>query len=125
MIPTAALALEASRIELKDGTLFENVTFKVDKDFKVITIEYGDNKRNVSFTDVATIFDNSGEDITVNVLGRLYVPSRMGVEPVEVFESADMPPGWRKHPYAFAIHAQPNYSLPSGDFYDGFTAGIG
>ena len=65
-----ACADKASRIELADGTAYENVTFSVDKLYQVVTIELGDWKQKVDFADVARIVDQNGADITAKVLGK-------------------------------------------------------
>jgi hypothetical protein len=125
LAPSQVTAGNASRIELKNGTVFENVLYKVDNEYKVITIQQGDDKRNISFSDVAVIQDSSGRDVTVDVLDLDYPPPGTGERPITPIEAARPPRGGRKHPYSFAIHAQPNFSLPIGDYYEGFTSGIG
>jgi len=125
LAPSLVSAGDASRIELKNGTIFQNVIYKVDNEYKVITIQHGDDKRNVSFSDVAVILDPSGKDITVDVLDVDYTPPGTGKRPIEAIDQTAPPPGKRKYPYSFAIHAQPNFSVPIGDYYEGFTSGIG
>ena len=125
LAPSLVRAGTASRIEIKNGTVFENVIYRVNNEYKVITIQQGDDKRNISFSDIAAILDSSGRDVTVDVLDLDYTPPGTGERPIRQIDPATSPLGGRKHPYSFAIHAQPNLSLPIGDYYEGFTSGIG
>jgi hypothetical protein len=125
LVPNLASAKKASHIELKDGTVFEQVTYKVDKAYKVITIRDGKEKRTVSFSDIAAIIDGHGTDITIEILGRYYTEPGTVANPILIADPAEPPPGGKRFPYTFAIHAQPNFSVPIGDFYTGFKPGIG
>ncbi len=65
-----ALAATASLIELFDGTTYENVKFRADKSYKVISFKIDGKKKNISFTDISRILDNNGKDVTARYLGK-------------------------------------------------------
>jgi len=73
----SAYADKASRIELKGGELYENVTFSVDEQYKLITIEKGEWKRPVSFPNILRIIDENGRDVTADYLGEYYKPPEL------------------------------------------------
>lgn len=117
-----AFGAKASRIELLDGKVYENVTFTVDSEYKIITIKVGDWKQEVSFPDIAGIYDEEGKDVTAKYLGEYYKPPQEKEKPSpqeRVYRR------YRKRPFNFGFSAGANYSFPGGDYYDGITSGIG
>jgi opacity protein-like surface antigen len=120
-----AFADKASRIELADGTAYENVTFTVDKLYQVVTIEVGDWKQKVDFADVARIVDEGGEDITARVLGDQYKPVEKKREGEWLSKEDPRYKAGQKRPFDFAIRGGGHYSFPMGDYYEGFKSGIG
>lgn len=120
-----AFADTASRIELKDGTAYENVTFTVDKQYQVITIEVGDWKQKVDFTDVASIVDEDGEDITARVLGDKYKPVEKKREGEWLSKDDPKYKAQQKRPFDFAIRGGGHYSFPMGDYYEDIKSGLG
>lgn len=120
-----ASAAQASRIELKDSTVFENVSYRINKTYKVVVIEIGDQEQNVSFTNIARIFDSSGKDVTARCLGRHYlVPGTQAVEETS-FKTQTEVPGRKKHPFGVAFRTGMNFSIPSGEWYEGTRSGLG
>jgi len=120
-----ACADKASRIELADGTAYENVTFSVDKVYQIVTIELGDWKQKVDFGDVARIVDEGGEDITAKVLGEKYKPVEKKREGDWLSKENPTYKAHQKRPFDFGIRAGGNYSFPMGDYYEDINSGIG
>lgn len=108
-------------ITLKDGTVFEDVVFKVNKTYKVVKFKIDDIEQNISFTDIVSIIDPEGNNITAREL------NRKSDRPKETWKSTDdkVFREARKKPWgaAFGFHA--NYSVPLGDYYEGIDPGIG
>ena len=120
-----AFADKASRIELADGTAFENVTFSADKLYQVVTIQVGDWKQKVDFADVARIVDEDGKDITARVLGDQHKPVEKEREGEWLSKEDPKYKAQQKRPFDFGIRGGGNYSFPMGDYYEGFKSGIG
>ncbi|MGB3094097.1 MAG: hypothetical protein WBC42_12875 [Candidatus Zixiibacteriota bacterium] len=116
---------QASRIELADGTAYENVTFTVDKLYQVVTIQVGDWKHKVDFGDIARIVDEGGEDITAKVLGDQYKPVERKREGEWLSKEDPKYKVHQKRPFDFVIRAGGNYSFPMGDYYEDIKSGIG
>ena len=72
MMGEAVMASKAAKIELRDGTVFEQVYYRVDKVYKVIVLKIGLTERSVSFPDIGRILDEQGRDVTEDCLGRAY-----------------------------------------------------
>ena len=150
MMGQAVMAAKATKIELRDGTIYESVDYKVDNIYKTLTIEGKDLKRTVSFTDVRQVIDIDGVDVTEDCLGRYYNPtpapekvaptapapesgvtditesipeSARSIRPVDSFdpETARV----AKHPFSVGFKVGPNYSFPTGDWYWGIKSGVG
>jgi hypothetical protein len=119
-----AYAAKASRIELKSGEVYEDVTFSIDDVFKVITIEKGDWKINANLPDVLQIIDENSQDVTADYLGDYYEPPQESEEEWLSREKAEQK-GYSKKPFDFAIGAGGNFSIPTGDYYKGTKSGIG
>ncbi len=118
-------AAHASRIELRDGSVFEAVIYQVDNTYKVISIESTQGKRTVSFTEIAVILDTGGKDVTADCLGRYFRPSRSATQGEESFSEEPLPMGYRKHPFSVGFGGGLNYSFPGGDWYEGTRSGLG
>jgi len=120
-----AIAVKASRIELKDGKVYENVTFSVDHDYKVITIKEGDWKREVSFPDIAHIYDEDGNEVTEAYLGDYFAPSEKERERTKSTIERPLYKKYRRKPFDIGLSLVANYSFPLGDYYEGSKSGIG
>jgi opacity protein-like surface antigen len=120
-----ACADKASRIELADGTAYENVTFSVDKLYQVVTIEVGDWKQKVDFADVARIVDQNGADVTAKVLGEKHTPVEKKQEAEWLSKQDPEYKAQQKRPFDFAIRGGGHYSFPLGDYYEGIKSGVG
>lgn len=114
-------AQQHGTILLKSGERIENVKFEINKFYKVIAVVEGNTKRNISFTDVQTIYDRDGFDITVDVIGGYYKSSE------EKWQSQESPQyrSARTKPWAIAFRIGGNYSIPLGNYYEGIDPGIG
>ena len=141
-----AVAGFASRVETKSGEIYENCDVSVDNTYRVLKLECADDSRNVSFTNVAYIFDGDGNDVTADYLGRYYQPPEAEVpseaeppedtvvQPAEPAVGTERPTeGWetrteraaRPKAYQFAVHPKGMFSVPLGEYYEGITSGIG
>jgi hypothetical protein len=119
-----AYAAQASRIELKNGQVYEDVIFSVDDMFKVITIEKGDWKINANLPDILQIIDENGQDVTADYLGDYYKPPQES-EGEWLSQKQKEQKGYAKRPFGFAIGAGGNFSIPTGNYYEGTKSGIG
>ena len=120
-----AFAAKASRIELKGGEVYENVTFTVDEHYQVITIKMGDWKRTVNFSDIAQIVDEDGQDVTAYHLGDYYKPPEKKREGEWLSKEDPRYKTLQKRPFDFGVRGGTNYSFPIGDYYNGVKSGIG
>ena len=120
-----AFADKASRIELADGTAYENVEYSVDKLYQVVTIELGDWKQKADFADVALILDEDGKDITARVLGDKQEPVEKKREAEWLSKEDPKYKAQQKRPFDFAIRGGGHYSFPLGDYYEDIKSGIG
>ncbi len=121
-------ATEASRIELHDGTVYENAVFTVDNTYRTVDIKSGDWTRTVSMTEIAQILAPDGTDITADYIEN-YVAPESATEIV-----GDEAPGnaggnstraRRKTPFSAGIRVGANYSFPIGTWFDGFKSAVG
>jgi hypothetical protein len=120
-----AFGAKASRIELLDGKVYENVTFTVDSEYKIITIKVGDWKRAVDFSDIAQIVDEDGQNVTAYHLGDYYKPPEKKREGEWLSNEDPRYKTLQKRPFDFGIRGGTNYSFPIGDYYNGVKSGIG
>jgi hypothetical protein len=130
-------AARASRIELVDSTVFNDVEYTVDNTYKVITITGEGSDRTVSFTQIRLILDASGQDVTEDCLGSYYRPAgqpsstkdltttvpQAGMTPVPA--SAAPTEVRPRHPFKAGFRLGSNYSFPMGGWYEGTRSGIG
>ena len=70
-----AVGWHAARVELKDGSVYEDCQMGIDDTYKTIELKCGETTKRVSFTNVAKIVDSKGNDITADVIGEYYQPS--------------------------------------------------
>lgn len=66
----SVLADSASRVELVDCTIYDNVTYSVDRDNRHLAIDDGEWMHHISFNDILRIIGADGSDQTESVLGR-------------------------------------------------------
>ena len=149
----SALAVEGT-IVTKAGDKYENVDFKTNHLYQIISFKSEGWKVNVSYTDIVAIYDMDGKDITKKTLGRYYRPEKFEKTPVEKGET----PGdttragaektdseavpvedvadwrsendeeiavFRKKLWSVGLSGGPRYSIPTGDYYDGIDPGVG
>ena len=129
-----ALAATASLIELNDGTIYENVEFRVDKSYKVISFKIDGKKKNISFTDISRILDDNGENVTARYLGK-YMKTSQAMQS-ESYKTVQKKEDWlgetdpirekyNKPLWGVAFPISANFSIPVGRYYEGFKAGLG
>ena len=143
LICPEAQAVPVYKVQLTDGTIYERVTVKVSKTYKVITLKVDGKKRNISFTEIAGIF-RAGNDMTEELLGAGYgSAARKQTQPETQTTTTDnetavkkKQSGWvsetseqyqqsQKPLYSAAFRVGGNYSLPTTEYYDGTTPGMG
>ncbi len=129
-------------VTLKDGKEYKGVTFSVDTTDDVLIIEQGGWTQKIQPERIERVMDSDGLDVTASVLAALrYTPTTESPKPAppevkpEVPGSSkppviyERPQRVRRHrlgkPFDFAIGGRANYSVPFGDYYEGFTAGVG
>ncbi|MCK4415246.1 MAG: hypothetical protein KAY32_17065 [Candidatus Eisenbacteria sp.] len=143
-----SMAAEASQIILKDGTIFSDVSFKVDNQYKLITLTDADRKRSISFSQIDQIIDPVGNNVTKKYLGKYYNPSaRLSGEAEQTTTSGSTPPSLTgeheqpvqtrsafvseaeqpaiEHPFKTLLRVGPNFSAPTGTYFEGMTSGLG
>jgi hypothetical protein len=116
-----ARAEDIATIHLKSGTEYRDVPIKVDDIYKTIEIVWEGKKLNISYSDIESISDKDGKDITERVLGR----AKKSSNETWLSKDSEQVRVKRAKPWNAIISAGGNYSIPSGDYYDGIDAGIG
>lgn len=142
-----AITEKTATITLNNGTIFENVVFKNIKDFHYLKVNINDEEKRISYTDIKSIIDPEGRDITARELNRAELqttvvdPPPKSNQPSESWlteqEKKDPPKEtWkstndevfreaRKKRWETAIGFHGNYSIPFGSYYEGIDPGIG
>lgn len=112
---------EIVTVTTTDGERYEDVTYKVNKYYKTVRLEKEDFEKNVSFSKIESIVDSGGNDITEKVLGSYYSAEKTQWVSREskTFKKAIA------KPWEGAIRVGLNFSIPSGDYYDGIGSGVG
>lgn len=121
VLSAAAAADEYGTIVLKSGDRYEDVLYKVNNYYKVVKVDYEGKEVNISFIDIESIHDRHGRDITKKILGSRYAA------PGETWltEGSQVIRRSREKIWNAALRLGTNYSIPSGDYYDGIVAGFG
>lgn len=122
LLPLSAFAKDIGTITLKDGTVYEAVTYTVNNYHKTIEFTVDEDKKAVSFSDVDRIISNKGVDVTGDVIGGYYRP-----EQGETWESESSVVYTTAHKKLWAASLQlgGHYCFPLGDYYEGFSSNIG
>lgn len=115
-----ALAAEASLIELNDGTTYENVEYRIDRSFKIISFNVDGKDKNFSFTEISRILGPNGKDVTAKYLGK-HSKHGQAVQSKSVRAIDE----YNKPLWSVAFPISASYSIPAGRYYDGFKAGVG
>jgi len=117
----SAATKEVGTITLKSGEVFEQVKYKVDQNFKVITMYVDELKKKVIFSDIESIVNRKGVNITRRILGWRYESSgdSWASENSVEFKKA------REKKWSTALGFSLSYDFPTGDYYDGTTSGLG
>jgi hypothetical protein len=111
----------AGTVVTKSGEKFTDISFQVNRIYKIVAIKAGAEKKNISFEQVETIYDEKGNDITAAILEDYYKPE------AETWKSKD-DQGIKKlkrRRWAVGLRPGGNFSLPIGDYYEGIKSGIG
>lgn len=116
-----AVAKDDGTVVLKSGTRYENITYSVDRFYKVVKFEYEGREKNVSFIDIEAIYDLEGNDVTDEKLGTRSGPR----DETWLSEESDKVKTARAKDWNGMLRLGANYSIPSGDYYEGIKAGIG
>jgi len=117
-----AFAKQSGSIILKTGESYDNVMFSVDNIYKIITIELDEWEKKVSFKDIAKITDQTGIDITSEILGDLYKPPQ---QETWLSENSNLVRLSRTKLWNGIVRLSGNYSFPIGDYYDGIVSSFG
>jgi hypothetical protein len=124
-------------IFMMDGKKYEHVEYSVNREFRIVTAILPTERRNLSFSDIAAMYDESGNDVTEKFLG---APSRqvLPVTPADQGTNIRIAPSGeptttavpeRKRVFAktwdVAFRLGGNLSFPIGEYYEGFSGGVG
>jgi hypothetical protein len=120
-----ASAAKASRIELRDGTVFEDAAYRLDNTHKIVVIRMGYRKRSVSFTGISRILDKEGKDVTASCLGDHYRPPGTQDSAQTGLQTTPEAVGRKKQPFVLAFRGGINLRKPSGAWYEGNTSSVG
>ncbi len=120
-----ASAAKASKISLRDGTVYEDVAYRLDNTYKIVIIRMGFSKKNVSFTNIYQILDADGTDITADCLGDYYRAPETRADTWDSFETPTGEPGRKKKPFELAFRVGTNVSNPLGDWFYATNPGVG
>jgi len=121
LLAATCYADDTVTITTTDGTVLENVGYRVDRTYKIFTAITETGDKNISFSDISSIVDADGNDITTKLLGEVYQP-RAETWPTE--ESGVVRFSEKKL-WILGFGAGLNYSLPSGNYYEGLKEGVG
>ncbi|HBZ01028.1 MAG TPA: hypothetical protein DEO84_06880 [candidate division Zixibacteria bacterium] len=116
-----ANAKDTATFKMKTGEEYKNTTFEVNDFYKTVLLKVDGQKINVSFSDIESITDQNGQDVSAKVLGGNYHPQKeqwLSKESTEIQKA-------RAKAWKAIITFGGNYSMPAGDYYDGIDAGIG
>jgi hypothetical protein len=122
VLPLAASASSIGTVTLKDGTVYPDVTYHVNNNHKTIELMVDEDKRAVSFTDILSIINDKGEDITGNVIGGYYKPEN---EETWISESSVVYKAASKKLYSVAFQVGGHFCFPLGEYYEGVVSTVG
>jgi hypothetical protein len=120
-ITVLAAAAHPATVKLKTGEVYEDVTPDVFDFYKTILFEYEGQRISVNFTDIESITDAAGRDITSKVLGEADDAPRGQF----LSEGPKSNAAVDNLPWKAMLSFGANYSIPTGDYYEGLTSGIG
>ncbi|HOP05751.1 MAG TPA: hypothetical protein PLF13_00525 [candidate division Zixibacteria bacterium] len=109
------------RVELKDGVIYADVSFRLDQVKQEMIIQPDRTQYKfpdeiiISLNDIASVLDPTGKDITAEVVSGSYRGDDKGDTQKETPD--------RRWKTMFCVGAE--YSLLSGDYFDGLDAGFG
>lgn len=116
-----AYADEIVTVTTTDGEIYEDVTYKVNRYYKTIKLEKEEFEKNVSFGKIASIIDAEGTDITARVLGSYYKAEKEQW----VSRKSKMYKKATAKPWQGILRLGLNFSIPTGDYYEGIGSGVG
>jgi len=112
--------LQQLTIVKTDGTRLENVPCEIYPKMQVILVHRGEKVESVSYYDIESITDDKGYDITDVIIGKKIDNDK---------------PAWKGNPvtmdknsrrrYHLNFVLAPNLGIPTGDYYDKISSGIG
>ena len=122
----------ASRIELKDGRIYNNVTFSVDRPHGIVILGIGTGNREVGIGKILLVLDQDGNDVSRELLGSDYSPELhphpSTAEPVGKSVSYPQDRLWTtkgERPWRASVSVFPDYTIPLGAYYEGLDPGLG
>jgi hypothetical protein len=70
------MAAKKGTIVLKNGDTYENIEYKIDKEYKTVKAKLsdGETEKNFSFSNIDAIYDSDGNNLAPKLLGRWYDP---------------------------------------------------
>ena len=106
---------------LKDGARYENVPYSVNYQYYTVKLKLDEGERNISYTNIETVLDAEGNDITGEILNRRISSKPAGGE----WRSKDPDEYWelREKPFSVAISVLGAYDVVVGDYYTGIGGG--
>ncbi|MBI5267583.1 MAG: hypothetical protein HY851_10165, partial [candidate division Zixibacteria bacterium] len=129
-------------VTLKNGKEYKGVAYSVDTTDDVLIIEQGGWIQKILPERIERVIDSDGRDVTTEILAALrYQPSIESPTPAtpevkpapQVTASTPLSDNsrqrYRRHrigkPFDVAFGVRGNYTVPFGDYYEGFTSGLG
>ncbi len=119
-----ASAARASRIELRDGTVLEDVVYRLDNTLKIVIMRMSNTKKSVDFADVCRILDKEGKDITASCLGARYRPPATQDSEQTCFQTTPEDESRKKLPFALVFRGGINVRHTSDAWYEGNTSSM-
>ncbi len=116
-----ASIVENCTVVTKSGERYEDVTATVNHQYKTVAIQLEDSKKNISFTQIETILDAQGNNITPELLDGHYSPKKEEWRS----ERDEFVKASKKKLWNLGLRLGINYSFPVGTYYEGMNSGIG
>lgn len=121
---TVSAAAKTATFLMVSGTKYEQVNYKVKRNYRLVEIIVDSKKMNLLFSDIAAVYDREGQDITRDVLRRRSFTTEDGAAGDSVAAS-EWDTGSRRSEWVLLISGVGAYNMPSSSYYFGFDAGFG
>lgn len=103
---------------LKSGEKISGQSYEIDDEFKVFALFTDDKRKKMSFSDISAIYNESGNNIAAELLGKFYRP----VSGMRQSSSGKVYKRSRQKSWNTRIGFSGNLDFPSGDYYEGFKS---